>query len=281
MTKKELLRQLRKNGDTSVLEELRNNGWLSANSNRTFGVEIECVFPSSDELYAFVADVNDNTDQHVEIEGYNHRDSASKWKIVTDSSLRASAIGSVPREIVSPILKGHSGKKALKQICKKLSEHGVRVNRSCGLHVHFGAKDFKLADFKKIVLLYMEHETEIDRLLARSRRGEHNSYCRGLSYVNRDRVLSAPSVRALNTIIGGRYHKLNLAAYVRHGTIEFRQHQGTINYTKISRWIDLGMCMMRWAKYSKVPVESSLFDGCELSASAITFWQHRMSELSA
>jgi hypothetical protein len=79
--------------------------------------------------------------------------------------------------------------------------------------------------------------------------------------------------------MGGRYHKLNLSSYVSHGTIEFRQHQGTINYVKISRWIDLGMSMMRWAKYSKVDIAESLYDGCELSLSACAFWDARRAEL--
>lgn len=36
---------------------------------------------------------------------------------------------------------------------------------------------------------------------------------------------------------GNRYKKVNLKSYFRHGTVEFRQHSGTIEYTKISNWV--------------------------------------------
>ena len=130
MSKNELIRKLRREGDTSVVPILRANGWLSADSNRTFGVEMEVVFPSRESVDDFCADVNNSTNQSIGIECYNHNDSTSRWKIVTDSSLRTTVRGAVTREIVSPILKGKSGKQALKAICKKLSEHGVKANIS-------------------------------------------------------------------------------------------------------------------------------------------------------
>ncbi|MBR1732821.1 MAG: amidoligase family protein, partial [Alloprevotella sp.] len=34
-----------------------------------------------------------------------------------------------------------------------------------------------------------------------------------------------------------RYHSVNPIAYSAHGTIEFRQHQGTTNFTKIKNWV--------------------------------------------
>lgn len=35
----------------------------------------------------------------------------------------------------------------------------------------------------------------------------------------------------------GRYFKINLQAYLRHGTIEFRQHSGSANATKVCNWV--------------------------------------------
>ena len=34
-----------------------------------------------------------------------------------------------------------------------------------------------------------------------------------------------------------RYYKVNACAYDRHRTIEFRQHQGSTDYEKISHWV--------------------------------------------
>lgn len=38
-------------------------------------------------------------------------------------------------------------------------------------------------------------------------------------------------------IMGSRYFKVNLMSFQRHGTIEFRQHSGTVNATKIANWV--------------------------------------------
>jgi hypothetical protein len=279
-TRSELLRELRKNGNLTVLEELRNNNFLSADSRRTFGVEIECIFPTQESIRAFIDDVNSNSSVEIREEGYNHA-TRPHWKLVTDSSVRATTKPGVGREVVSPILKGAAGKKQLKVILETLKAHGVYVNKTCGIHVHFGAKDFKIADFRRIVQLYKNHEDEIDQMVSKSRRGDRNRYCGTLRHVSDIDIANANSVSALDRIIGGRYHKLNLASFVRHGTVEFRQHQGSIEYGKISQWIDFGMCMMRWARYSKVDVNAPLFDGCEFSKEACNFWAARRLQLNA
>ena len=44
-----------------------------------------------------------------------------------------------------------------------------------------------------------------------------------------------------------RYFKVNAVAYDRHRTIEFRQHQGTTDYEKISKWV---MFLAKLVEYS-------------------------------
>ena len=59
-----------------------------------------------------------------------------------------------------------------------------------------------------------------------------NRYCRGLGHVSDEMIRSARTVDELKGRIGDRYHKVNLEAYSRHKTVEFRQHSGTTNFTK-------------------------------------------------
>jgi hypothetical protein len=47
-----------------------------------------------------------------------------------------------------------------------------------------------------------------------------------------------------------RYYKLNLAAYVKHGTLEFRQHAGTLNLNKMINWI---MFCVQFVEDSRLP----------------------------
>eukprot|EP00471_Norrisiella_sphaerica_P007872 CAMPEP_0184495320 /NCGR_PEP_ID=MMETSP0113_2-20130426/30962_1 /TAXON_ID=91329 /ORGANISM="Norrisiella sphaerica, Strain BC52" /LENGTH=175 /DNA_ID=CAMNT_0026881461 /DNA_START=842 /DNA_END=1366 /DNA_ORIENTATION=- len=43
----------------------------------------------------------------------------------------------------------------------------------------------------------------------------------------------------INVVSPTRYFKLNLHAFRRHGTLEFRQHSATTNYMKVGYWIRL------------------------------------------
>jgi hypothetical protein len=38
--------------------------------------------------------------------------------------------------------------------------------------------------------------------------------------------------------VDSRHFKVNMLAYNRHKTLEFRQHSGTVEYTKIANWIN-------------------------------------------
>ena len=50
----------------------------------------------------------------------------------------------------------------------------------------------------------------------------------------------------------GRFCKLNLSAYFRHGTVEFRHHGGTLNATKIEAWLRMVDSMLKEAIEQRV-----------------------------
>ena len=52
--------------------------------------------------------------------------------------------------------------------------------------------------------------------------------------------LRAETVAQLSTLVAGtRYVKVNAESFMRHGTVEFRQHSGTIEFEKISNWVKI------------------------------------------
>ena len=57
------------------------------------------------------------------------------------------------------------------------------------------------------------------------------------------------SIESLRAMIGTRYSVINLENWVSRGTIEFRQHQGTESFEKISNWINFLMGMIDRATY--------------------------------
>jgi hypothetical protein len=73
---------------------------------------------------------------------------------------------------------------------------------------------------QQVVDIYNRAEKVIDSMLPPSRR--MNTYCRSNTVTDATR---------------DRYAKVNLTSMYRHGTVEFRQHSGTIDCNKIKNWV--------------------------------------------
>jgi hypothetical protein len=207
-------------------------------SQLTFGVEIEFLRPRSVSK-SEIANKIKQAGVKCRTESLTHS-TRNHWKIVSDQSVQTSLRGYEGyNEIVSPILKGTNGLKQLEKVCKVLNELDCKINTSCGLHVHHGCKEsfsnpIKVA--KNAAMLYHKFQSKFDRMFPSSRR--NNDYASPFSSYDL-RIINSQNIRDLN-----RYHAVNLQAYWRHGTVEFRQHQGSLNYKKISSWIKMTQKIM-------------------------------------
>lgn len=195
----------------------------------TFGVEIEFILPDTTQEY--VAEALDNAGVACFAAGYNHQTSTS-WKVVRDGSVNSG------HELVSPVLTENRFSE-IDAACAVLSRLGASVNRSCGLHVHVGARGLTVNAHKRLAALYAESEDVIDQLIPPSRRGSNNSYCASTKNVNVRALAAARDVTAIAHAVSNndRRSKLNFTAFWRHGTVEFRQHSSTIDATKIKNWV--------------------------------------------
>lgn len=205
--------------------------------NHKFGVEIEAY----DVDMRTIATAIRAAGITVEVEGYNHY-TRRHWKIVNDVSVR----GGLGFEIVSPILKGEAGIAELKKVCEALATTGAKINSSCGLHVHFDARALSMNDWKNLYKNYINVESEMDSIMPVSRRANNNTYCNSLTYKNNTQAATfeaidrAETVAQLSSLVAGtRYVKVNAESFMRHGTVEFRQHSGTIEFEKISNWVKI------------------------------------------
>lgn len=203
-------------------------------SNRTFGIEIEAFGITKQAAEAALR----NAGIDARIEGYNH-EARGHWKIVCDASVPDGF------EVVSPVLKGEQGLAQAKMVLDALNAAGSRVDRRTGLHCHFGAADLTAAEIATVVRRYAKFEDEIDAWMAPSRRGNANRFCRSVkSFLSRGEVtrkLASGNVRDVCDAFGTRYAKVNLEAWRRHRTIEFRQHGGTVEAEKALAWIRFGL----------------------------------------
>ncbi|MBD9179354.1 MAG: amidoligase enzyme [Odoribacter splanchnicus] len=203
---------------------------VSAAFTRKFGVEFEAYNVTKEKLNNAL----NSAGIRCRIEGYNHNDSETSWKIVSDASLH----GNNTFELVSPILKGESGIQELEKVCRILNECGAKVNKSCGTHVHMDARNMPLKTWKNIYKNYARLENVIDAFMPLSRRD--NFYCNSFRNIRNfeSKINSATSLNEIATIFGSRrYYKINPVSYSRHNTCEFRQHSGTIEFEKIGTWV--------------------------------------------
>lgn len=194
--------------------------------NRKFGIELEIVGISKEKAVAALKAVNIN----LQVEGYNH-ETKQYWKIVPDNSL------SDGFEVVSPIMHGEDGLEEVEIVARALEDAGAYANKTCGFHVHFDASQIEIKHVKAIFHRYSDYETEIDAFMPPSRRGNINNYCKSLHNLAWATFDDADNMISLANAQDSRYYKVNLRSYQRHGTIEFRQHSGTVNFVKICNWV--------------------------------------------
>ena len=227
-------------------------------NNRNYGIEIEFSWEGRCPSYDFIAQAITNAGVPCSsTANYNSsiHNVLPTWKIVPDGSVTNGG------ELVSPILHGLDGKEQLRIVLRTIKELGAKTHTSAGIHVHHCAADMTAKNLANIAELYKSHESIIDQFVAVSRRRESNpQYC-GTMHTSRDYwVASNPFSQVginssddhkrnmIQSMSPGRYRNVNLNAYLAHGTVEFRQHQSSLNVNKIWSWIVFTQTVMTVAK---------------------------------
>lgn len=236
----------------------------------TFGVEIECDCRRNN-----IYDAAENTGFQFQYQHYNHVDGHDFFKFVSDASLS----GASPIECVSPVLSGTEGRNRLKIACDTLVQAGARVNRSCGLHVHIGAASLTGEQYANVFVNYAMLESIIDGFMPRSR--HDNRYAKALRGVVAS-LKNCHTVEAVKSAMHrDRYYKVNCVSYDRHRTIEFRQHAGSVNYTKIKNWVMFCGKLVEWSKTHRLDVPVESIDAVEfLSQAEKRFFKGRSAALN-
>jgi hypothetical protein len=219
--------------------------------NFTFGIEIECVGLSTSRAQQALIAAGVRCENY----GYDHT-TRPEWKVTTDSSLN-SRNGSA--EVVSPVLQHNDGLNEVRSVMKILRDAGARVNSSCGMHVHFGADSISDTEIALIVEAHTWFQPAFDAFVL-ERRLDSSGFCRHRTA--NEALATAQALRyegrrdALRTEDrSDRYKALNLQSLLRHGTIENRQHHGSLNGLNATAWIAFNQAFFQAA------VDGVLFAG--------------------
>jgi hypothetical protein len=229
----------------------------------TFGAELELIMPRGMTREVLASHIRAaGVECNAELYGHSLR---RAWKIVTDGSLGDYTHGC---EVVSPVLSGDEGFAQLRKVCEVLTAQGCKVNKKCGFHVHIGARNENLGFFKSLLSLYAQAEPVIDSFVAPSRRGPFagNGFCKGMR-INQAAFDAAQTVDDVTRAVGqtpgvahvrgsGRYFKINMQSYWQHGTVEFRQHQGTVDANKAENWVRFCLRMALAARSGAAPAST-------------------------
>jgi hypothetical protein len=211
------------------------SGVPSIPSNRTFGCEFEFKGLSMQSAIRTLRDAG------VDVESATHyrHDVSTMWKIVPDASVASGC------ELVSPILRGQDGLQAVMTALTAIMGAGGHVDMQCGFHLHVGMDGLTGAQIMSIFDLYAMNQAIINGLVPPSRRNAF--YAREIAPTTNQRIAGgafeeirqAVTRQAIRRATEHRekYRTINLNAYARYGTIEFRQHQGTLNGKKAVQWI--------------------------------------------
>lgn len=244
---------------------------------RKFGLELEFFGVNQGKIQDIL------TDAGISCWDADYYDSGEGWKITDDSSIS----GDYSVELVSPILSGIEGLREAAKVVSLMSDAGGEVNKTCGFHVHVDAQDLTGKVLLNVYRRYALYEDQIDRFMVPSRRANENDYCRSTRTIL-DRTTGAPGSITCEDVArlvdeyydrghctGGRYNKVNLCAYLRHGTIEFRHHGGTLNVNKVINWI--AFCV-NFVEVSQNSETENLFVG--VHPDSVEFFNNRIAELA-
>lgn len=196
---------------------------------RKFGVELEYLGGNAVVVEALRAAGLDCA-----FEGYNHQ-TRSHWKVVTDASVPGGY------ELVTPPL---SNLTTLRAGVDALQSTNATVDRNCGLHVHIEAAGLTELQLCNVVKFYSANEAHIDAFMPPSR--HESRWCKSLRRAsNLDACTTMHELR--RALHGDRYWKVNVECYWRQGTVEFRQHSGSVDSAKVANWVELLQALVDYA----------------------------------
>lgn len=238
--------------------------------NQTFGIEIETVGKSREEVARKIAEYFGTQDTVVHAGGtydtWKVKDTNGRtWKCMYDSSL-ISASHYTKCEIVSPILT-YDDMGDLQEIVRIIRKNGSisSPEKRCGIHVHIGLGNHTIKTLKNLVNYFSAYQDVIYKALKIS--GYRLGYCKKLE----PELIDKFNVQGLDTMAKGesawygegyeygknehynqtRYHGLNLHSVFSKGTIEFRLFNGTLHAGEIRSYITFCLAMSNFCLNAK------------------------------
>lgn len=186
------------------------------------------------------------------------RESTTKWHSVNDSSISSGGIEYLSGPMV--------GKFAVDEIYEECGKLGGFVDDTCGFHIHLDFGDESEENVRKYAIACQKLESFAFSIVKNNRKDSR--YCKKYtsyfleSLVDQSKdldevVYNSSNERQLTEwkrqkYQEMRYHWYNLHSFFFRGTIEMRQHHGTMSPDVILRWAELWLKVADWSSKNAI-----------------------------
>jgi hypothetical protein len=257
----------KKNGET----DMKQHELIAAMDEQTLGVEIETYGISREKTVRIIARVlGTNNYRHVASRGYDTwiaiGPDGREWSAVSDSSVTdGNGLGIADHaEIVTPICTTKDIE-TIQEITRAVRSGGAKVSKTCGVHVHVGAKELGTRQLITLSNMVAAKEELLEEALdIPTSRLSYAKYA-DKSFIEAIKGKEDESIEWLKEVWyeghpyrsntkydKSRYRMLNLHSYWhKKGTVEFRMFNSTLHAGEIKSYIQICLAMVCNAKANK------------------------------
>lgn len=157
------------------------------------------------------------------------------WRFVHDGSIREDINNAIPVEMNSPPRRGD---KLLESVmtASEVFHKSVRVNKSCGFHVHVDWSHLSAPKKRNLQLMLIAFQDVFFALCPPSR--QHNSYCKKWVAIDWNQLHTWQNSEKYMGINFSHGHPPGTNGRGDYNTVEFRMAGATRNPAKIMSWIE-------------------------------------------
>jgi len=187
--------------------------------------------------------VDKNTYLGIEVEVENvqtFHNISPYWRITEDGSLRNNG-----REFITPPIRAWRVEQALTTLFEQQINKDVDFSERTSIHIHMNIRTLTVAQLEALVITYLLFERSMFNFVEKRR---YNSvFCVPVCETQMGKYLERLILNGNPIFSWQKYTALNLLPITEKGTIEFRHMQGTKDIKKLMTWINLILCLKKFA----------------------------------
>lgn len=146
------------------------------------------------------------------------------------------------------LMKEKNFEATMKKLDKFFKKIGAKTNSSCGLHVHL---DMRYRDHERAFNNLFKCQNLLYKMVHKNR--VSNTYCVPARYEDTSKFnYTTAAYKTEKVLRAGKHSGLNYQSAINeHKTIEIRIHHGTVDCTRVTKWINLLLSIINRGKMTK------------------------------